>query len=866
MPYTFTYHTTNTGEPVEANYYTEGDYRESLIIFLDAFSGDIRRMGPEFKRRYKQDIEAEGDDKVLKEWCSRIFTRRWGLFRVAPAWVQRIIMPSHPPMHYTLSPEISDDYIKICVLAMGLDYCYYQPEEIINKEEAEEYMSSINFKGKVLTFKNMINEEDPFVIDLSAYDIDKAYIKKALTAAFVKIKSRHKKGEYETGDFIAKNSGVMVAKPAYKARVDAVGLPSVALRGIANTLMKQYQNHDDEIGGIYNREIRRILIKERAAADLSGYIYEGAKLKLKSQLKKELCASLLNLKSGEVVNIIDSQYTKNMLVDGIKRCLVGKESSTADYSQYKLAALKEIDVNVKSYIKKIYEQYCAIYDRRNPDYSYTIAISLKEMQTSESKEISLDIDSLYEMFGRDCKNFSAALRNSSSRDGSNYHNWSTISNHWKHFNNIKVNLMLTGMKEKQAVEKIIETCFDSTLDYRGNKIPLEKAYSVCAITKQVIPNYFAERVILLDKREIIANVYYLIYQNGRTNTYQGDVKRLAFIEQKVPAEHVPLIDIFDYQFNALNYLSPLSAEKENIEVFSKGKTYQPTPYFGVELEIERTSECPLTITRNVLDALGRDFVVLKRDSSIHGTYPFEVVTVPATLAAQKEHWKQFMEARDIKKYLSSYASGNCGMHIHISRDAFTGLHLAKFLRFINLQDNRTFIEKVAQRISQRHAAFMGEEKDYQKDLVHKSRQFRGEQGDRHVAVNTSNNKGTIELRIFRGNLAKGHFYKNLEFAHALWLYTKDCNMKDLGYKDFIMWVFKQNDSTYKNLMQWLVSSNLNVSNKNFDKDETDVAAKKKEIKKVQLVINRKYNTKDTDVLRKMTKDSVLLKSELVANQ
>jgi len=101
------------------------------------------------------------------------------------------------------------------------------------------------------------------------------------------------------------------------------------------------------------------------------------------------------------------------------------------------------------------------------------------------------------------------------------------------------------------------------------------------------------------------------------------------------------------------------------------------------------------------------------------------------------------------------------------------------------------------------------------------------------------------VRIFRGNLGKTQFLKNLEFVHAVWAYTRIAGMNEIGYKDFLFWLFKNNEKTYSNLCKWLAAVGLTVSNPVVKRDlpeleKIKIKDKAKVIKKVQTNINKKY--------------------------
>ena len=87
---------------------------------------------------------------------------------------------------------------------------------------------------------------------------------------------------------------------------------------------------------------------------------------------------------------------------------------------------------------------------------------------------------------------------------------------------------------------------------------------------------------------------------------------------------------------------------------------------GIELE------CSSDLTINeMMDAQDTPFFLCKSDSSISGSKRnrYEMVTVPMSAAAQKEHWAKWFENIDLNKFDTSLDTNN-GLHIHIDRLAF----------------------------------------------------------------------------------------------------------------------------------------------------------------------------------------------------
>ncbi len=212
-------------------------------------------------------------------------------------------------------------------------------------------------------------------------------------------------------------------------------------------------------------------------------------------------------------------------------------------------------------------------------------------------------------------------------------------------------------------------------------------------------------------------------------------------------------------------------------------------WYGVELEVTVTDVA--ATAEAVVERLGDHFVKLQQDSSIAGT-GFEIITAPATLAIQYEQWDKLFVDPIAGMY--SWKTGSCGMHVHVSREPFTALHIGKLLVLLNDPDNRQLVATIAGRYGNGFCIPVPE----------KSVKDNQESG-RYELLNLCN-RNTIEFRLFRGTLHKQHFYANLEFCAATIAYSKLCSLRDLTQATFLAWLAK--DGTYKNLQGYLAAKGL----------------------------------------------------------
>jgi hypothetical protein len=173
-------------------------------------------------------------------------------------------------------------------------------------------------------------------------------------------------------------------------------------------------------------------------------------------------------------------------------------------------------------------------------------------------------------------------------------------------------------------------------------------------------------------------------------------------------------------------------------------------FFGIELEVEAGDN--RDSAAEDISAKMDNFAVLKEDGSIKSG--FEIVTRPASMAAQRQGWKGFFT--DLPDGLLSYKTETCGLHVHASRAALTTLQIAKIVCFVNSEHNREFVERIAGRKACDWARYHG------KKLSTASKST----GQRYEAVNLENSK-TIEFRIFKGTLKETSFWRCIEFCDAL---------------------------------------------------------------------------------------------------
>jgi len=234
--------------------------------------------------------------------------------------------------------------------------------------------------------------------------------------------------------------------------------------------------------------------------------------------------------------------------------------------------------------------------------------------------------------------------------------------------------------------------------------------------------------------------------------------------------------------------------------YDDAKVVSRIPYYGVELEVIRRKTAPSDVKAQIEKDLD-GHVFIKRDGSVRANgfnnAGFEIVSVPATFRAHKELWQKFFSEKGSARFLRSWSTGVCGIHIHISRIAFTPPHLARFIAFINSTKTRKFVEDVAGRSGNSYCKYTG---DWTFARVFKD--LKGRDSEKYRAVNLMHEQ-TVEVRIFKGNVRKAGFFKCLEFVDAVFNYTKTCSYRNVSVDGFLEWM-NINNYGYGNLVKWLM--------------------------------------------------------------
>ena len=224
-------------------------------------------------------------------------------------------------------------------------------------------------------------------------------------------------------------------------------------------------------------------------------------------------------------------------------------------------------------------------------------------------------------------------------------------------------------------------------------------------------------------------------------------------------------------------------------------------FYGIEVELHvrhddySRSEVVDIFREAMNDPNEEDFILCKRDGSLHPEYGFEVVSTNCTFDYHKKHfWNKFFKLNP-NKMVKAYHGYNCGIHIHFSRNAFTENQLKRLNVFYNNPKNRSLILDIAGREPNGYCQFQSYV-DFNSS-VHR--------GERYSVMNV-NNSDTIEIRIFRSNIKPISFFRYLEFVHTvnLWITSNQKNNADnLSVNDYFDWLLKNVHKDFANLLIFL---------------------------------------------------------------
>jgi hypothetical protein len=216
-------------------------------------------------------------------------------------------------------------------------------------------------------------------------------------------------------------------------------------------------------------------------------------------------------------------------------------------------------------------------------------------------------------------------------------------------------------------------------------------------------------------------------------------------------------------------------------IFRKSDDEQTRLYFGIEIETEvrggdySNRRSAAEYAQQQLEMY--DLAYLKSDGSLE--CGFEIVTHPLSHSYFMKDGDRLWNTIDKLKSeygMMAWGTKTCGLHVHISRAGFnSGSHQHRFLQLV--YNNKDFYEVLAGRSSSHWAKFddIFDPNTGQKSFKNK---FDRHGSDRYSAVNT-NNRNTLEIRIFRGSLNPRFIKSAIDLAHASVEYTRVMSVREV---------------------------------------------------------------------------------------
>lgn len=226
--------------------------------------------------------------------------------------------------------------------------------------------------------------------------------------------------------------------------------------------------------------------------------------------------------------------------------------------------------------------------------------------------------------------------------------------------------------------------------------------------------------------------------------------------------------------------------------------YKPEPvfhgqgprFFGVELEIDEGGEMDSNAAKIMETANFQDeLIYCKHNGSLDDG--FEIVTHPMSLDF---HQKQMPWAAVLRKAVElgyrSHAANTCGLHVHVSRDAFGVTEaeqdacIARVLYFFekHWEELLKFSRRTPRQL-ERWATRYGY-KEHPRDILDHAK--KGCHDGRYTCVNLTN-ADTIEFRIFRGTLKLNTLIATLQLVDRICdvaLYLSDEKIKAMSWTSF----------------------------------------------------------------------------------
>lgn len=248
------------------------------------------------------------------------------------------------------------------------------------------------------------------------------------------------------------------------------------------------------------------------------------------------------------------------------------------------------------------------------------------------------------------------------------------------------------------------------------------------------------------------------------------------------------------------------AVKPQFAYASAEPTLSKMLHYGVEIEMEyikglMDGDAPHLERQGqrIMDWWPNDFCYIKHDGTLE--YGYEAVTHPFTwgwFQENKDKWIEFLLWLRELGFKANYYSPRkekytCGMHVHMSKDGFSRMHLYKFVHFMYKKSTRPFVNAIAERAGSQYADFQVADAKYAHRV---GKDKKNASGKRHSAINLLGGHAhehgrapkecqTCEVRIFQGYLEPVKFFKNMEFLQSLYEFTACHSPREMQLKKYL---------------------------------------------------------------------------------
>lgn len=251
------------------------------------------------------------------------------------------------------------------------------------------------------------------------------------------------------------------------------------------------------------------------------------------------------------------------------------------------------------------------------------------------------------------------------------------------------------------------------------------------------------------------------------------------------------------------------------------------PPLGVELEVYNEDRgfivCKLHEQFNKRPSPAWTQLILERDGSLDDDYGFEIVTQPLGLAEWNDLGPRLLNTLRDDGTLAYQTGGTYGIHVNIARRSLSPLQEARMMLFLCAEENRRFVQCVAQRGDIYHAELgigslfntkptKANNYDYGTPIsrIGSLRRAPDEKPKimgrgKYCPINWKRDVG--EFRIFQSTLNEESFFKNLEFVWALaeWTHPMSATGSSWYFVEFLKWLGQRPKARkdYKNLLAYL---------------------------------------------------------------